>query len=116
MVYRAEVVIPSDVVFGSPRVEHFDQSLADHARSLETNCIEEKRLYSCLRTAKYFEVMQRYYNKNIKDLSFMVSDLVLKCTSYPCPRRDLLWSPKSRAQPLTGSLTQTEQVCLTPST
>jgi len=42
MVYRAEVVLPSDIVFGSPRVEHFDQSLVDHARELEINCIEKK--------------------------------------------------------------------------
>jgi len=78
MIYGAEAVLPSDVVFGSPRVEHFDRSSAVHARELEINCIEEKQLDSCLRTAKYLEAMRRYYNKNIKDRSFMVGDLVLK--------------------------------------
>jgi len=42
MVYGAEAVLPTDIVFESPRVEHFDQSSADHARELEINCIEEK--------------------------------------------------------------------------
>jgi len=42
MVYRVEAVLPSDVIFGSPRVEQFDQSLADHARELEFNSTEEK--------------------------------------------------------------------------
>ena len=28
MIYAAKAVLPSDVAFGSPRVEHFDQSLA----------------------------------------------------------------------------------------
>jgi len=78
MVYGAEAVLPFDVVFGSPRVEHFNQSSADPARELEINCTEEKRLASCLRTAKYLEVLRRYYNKNVRDRSFMVGDLVLK--------------------------------------
>jgi len=78
MVYGAEAVLPTNVAFGSPRVEHFDQSLADHARELEINFTEEKRLASYLRTAKYLKPMTRYYNKNVKDRSFMVGDLVLK--------------------------------------
>jgi hypothetical protein len=42
MVYGAEAVLPSDIAFGSPRVEHFDHSSAVHARELEINCTEEK--------------------------------------------------------------------------
>jgi len=78
MVYGAEAVLPFDVVFRSPRVVHFDQSSADHARKLEINCTEEKRLASYLRIAKYLEAMRRYYNKNVRDRSFVVGDLVLK--------------------------------------
>jgi hypothetical protein len=72
------MVLPYDVVFGSPRFEHFNQSSADHARELEINCIEKKRLASCLRTAKYLKIMRQYYNENVKDCSFVVGDLVLK--------------------------------------
>jgi len=50
MVYGAEVVLPSDVAFGSQRVEHFDQSSVDHTREHEINCTEEKRFASCLQT------------------------------------------------------------------
>jgi len=57
MVYGVEAVLPSDITFGSPRVEHFDQSLADHARELDINCTEEKWLDSYLRTAKFLEAM-----------------------------------------------------------
>ena len=77
-VYGDEALLPSDVAFGSPRVEHFDQYSADHARELEINSTEQKRLASCLRTAKYLKAMRRYYNKNVKDRSFVVSNLVLK--------------------------------------
>jgi len=78
MVYGTEAVLPSDVVFGSPRVKHFDQPSADLSRELKINCTEEKRLISCLRTAKYLEAIRRYHNRNVKDHSFVVGDLVLK--------------------------------------
>ena len=78
MVYGAEAILPYDIMYGSPRVEHFDLSSADHARELEINCTKEKRLDSCLRTARYLEAMRRYYNRNVKECSFMVGDLVLK--------------------------------------
>ena len=78
MVYGAEVVLPSDVTFGSPRVENFEQPSSDLARELEINCTEEKCLTSCLQTAKYLEAIRRYHNRNVKDYSFMVGDLVLK--------------------------------------
>jgi len=78
MVYGTEAVLPSDVVFGSPRVEHFDQPSADLASELEINCTEEKRLISCFRIAKYLESIRRYHNRNVKDCSFVVGDLVLK--------------------------------------
>jgi len=78
MVYGAEAVLPSNVAFGSPRVEYFDQSSADFTRELEINCTEERRLTSYLRTAKYLEAIRRYHNKNVKDRSFVVGDVVLK--------------------------------------
>jgi len=78
MVYGSEAVLPSDVTFRSLRVENFDQSTADNARKLEINCMEEKRLISCLRIAKYLEAIRRYHNRNVKDRSFVVGDLVLK--------------------------------------
>jgi len=58
MIYGAEAVLPSDVAFGSSRVEHFDQSSADLPREIEINCTEERRLTSHLRTAKYLEAIR----------------------------------------------------------
>ena len=78
MVYGSEAVLPSDVTFGSPRVEHFDQSTTDITRELEINCMEERRLISCLRTTKYLKAIRPYHNRNVKDRSFVVGDLVLK--------------------------------------
>ena len=78
MVYGTEAVLPSDITFRSPRIENFDQSTADNTRELEINYMEEKRLISCLRTANYLEAIRQYHNRNVKDRTFAVGDLVLK--------------------------------------
>jgi hypothetical protein len=78
MVYSAEAVLPADIAFRSPRVENFDEDRSNEARELEVNCLEERRLDSCVRTAKYLVVLHRYYNRNVKEHLFVVGDLVLK--------------------------------------
>jgi hypothetical protein len=78
MVYGAEVVLPADIAFRSPRVENFDDNKSDEERELEVNCSEEQWLDSCIRTVKYLAVLRRYYNRNVKERLFVVGDLVLK--------------------------------------
>ena len=111
------------MVFGSPRVEHFDQSSADLARELENNYTKEKRLSSCLGTAKYLETIRRYHNRNVKDRSFMVGDLVLKWKTIQEEMHNLStpWEgpfvvAKSHALHLTDWRTQMEHACPTPGT
>jgi hypothetical protein len=67
MVYGAEAVLPTYIAFRSPRIENFAENRSDEARKLEVNCSEERRLDSCVRTAKYLAVLRRYYNKNVKE-------------------------------------------------
>ena len=78
MVYSAEAVLPPDIAFRSAWVENFDEGKVNEVRELEVNSAEEKRLDSCVRTAKYLAVLRRYYNKNVKERFFVVGDLVLK--------------------------------------
>jgi hypothetical protein len=58
MVYDAEAVLPVDIAFRSSRVENFDEDRSDEARELEVNCSEERRLDSCVRTAKYLAILR----------------------------------------------------------
>jgi hypothetical protein len=53
MVYGAEAVLPADIAFRSPRVEKFNKDRSDESQELEVNCSEERRLDSCVCTAKY---------------------------------------------------------------
>jgi hypothetical protein len=78
MVYGAEAVLPADIEFRSPRVKNYNEDHVTEQHELEVNSAEERRLNSCIRTAKYLAVLRRYYNKNVKEHFFVVGDLVLK--------------------------------------
>jgi hypothetical protein len=57
MVYGAEAVLPADIEFWSPRVENYNEDQVTEQRELEVNSVEERRLDSCIRTAKYLAVL-----------------------------------------------------------
>jgi hypothetical protein len=78
MVYSAEVVLPANIEFRSPRVKNYNEDQVTEQCELEVNSAEERRLDSCIRMAKYLAVLRRYYNKNIQEHFFVVGDLVLK--------------------------------------
>jgi hypothetical protein len=65
MVYDAEVVLPADIEFQSPWVENYNEDQVTEQQELEVNSVEERRLDSCICTAKYLAVLRRYYNKNV---------------------------------------------------
>jgi hypothetical protein len=78
MVYSAEAVLPADIEFRSPRVENYNEDQVIEQCELEVNSAEERRLDSCICTSKYLAVLRRYYNKNVQERFFVVSDLELK--------------------------------------
>ena len=77
LVYGSEAILPADVTFQAPRVENYDEEQAEAVWSEDVDRVEEERLITCVRTAKYLEGLRRYYNRNIKGHSFAVGDLVL---------------------------------------
>jgi hypothetical protein len=77
MVFDSKAALPANIAFQSPWVENHDEEKSSEARELEVNCAEEHRLDTCARKAKYLEGLRRYYNHNVKDRFFVVSDLVL---------------------------------------
>ena len=77
LVYDSEAVLPADIAFRAPRVEHYNEEQATTIWTEDIDRAEEERLKTCIRTAKYLEGLRRYYNHNIKGRSFAVGDLVL---------------------------------------
>ena len=78
LVYGSEAILPVDIAFRAPRVEHYDEEQATVVRTYDVDRAEEGHLITCIRIAKYLEGLRRYYNRNIKGRSFAVGDLVLR--------------------------------------
>ena len=77
LVYGSEAVLPVDIAFRAPRVEHYNEEQTVAVRTEDVDRVEEECLITCICTAKYLEGLRRYYNRNIKGRSFAVGDLVL---------------------------------------
>ena len=77
LVYGSEAILPTDIAFRAPRVEHYDEEQAATVRIEDVNRAEEEHLITCVRIAKYLEGLWRYYNRNIKGHLFAIGDLVL---------------------------------------
>ena len=112
LVYGSEAILPTDIAFRAPRVEHYNEEQATTIRTEDIDRAEEERLITCVRTAKYLEGLWRYYIRNIKGRSFAVSDLVLRrkqkkkgCTSSPPPRKGLTSSKRLPDQGLIACVT-----------
>ena len=74
MVFGSEAVLPANVAFRAPRVENYNEENSDQARLIEVDSLEEEHLVSFVRTVKYLDSMQRYYNRNVNDRFFVVRD------------------------------------------
>ena len=61
-------------------VEYYNEEQAAAVQTEDVDRVEEERLITCIRIAKYLEGLQRYYNHNIKGRSFAIGDLVLRRT------------------------------------
>ena len=77
LVYGSEAILPADIAFRAPKVEHYDEEQAIAIRTEDVDRAKEERLITYICTAKYLEGLQRYYNCNIKGRSFAIGDLVL---------------------------------------
>ncbi|KAF8725758.1 hypothetical protein HU200_020310 [Digitaria exilis] len=78
LVYGSEAVLPVDVMHGAPRVEEFQEAMADEQRMLEVDTAEEARLAALLHNAAYLQGIRRFHDKNVKTRSFQIGDLVLR--------------------------------------
>ena len=59
-------------------MENYDEEQAVAIRTEDIDRAEEERLITCIRIAKYLEILWRYYNRNVKGCSFAIGDLVLR--------------------------------------
>ena len=78
LVYGAEAILPSDLIWRSARVEQYEEGEAADTRRLELDTLEEQRLAALVQSAQYLQGCRRHYDKNVRPRTFQVGDLVLR--------------------------------------
>jgi hypothetical protein len=77
LVYGSEAILPADVMWDSPAVEQYDERIYEDNSRVDNDRLEEARCAALVQSARYLEGIWRYHDRNIKEHSFNVGDLVL---------------------------------------
>ena len=71
-------MLPSDLDYGAPRVKAFDPETVDEAQRDTMEVLEEARLATLHRSARYQQTLCRYHERRIRERALQVGDLVLR--------------------------------------
>jgi transposase InsO family protein len=78
MVYGSEAVLPTDLMFGAPRLVFESIAEAETTRLEDINVLKEVRLNTVIQSARYQQTLRHYHDKVIRHRSFAVGDLVIR--------------------------------------
>jgi hypothetical protein len=59
-------------------VEQYDEGISEDSVRVDINGLEEARCAALVQSARYLEAIRRYHDRNVKERSFNVSNLVLR--------------------------------------
>jgi hypothetical protein len=59
-------------------VEHYDEGVSEDSRRVDIDGVEEARCAVLVQSARYLEGIRRYHDRNVKERSINVGDLVLR--------------------------------------
>jgi hypothetical protein len=78
LVYGSEAILPADIIWKSPRVETYNEGEVDEARQLELDFVEDARCTALVQSARYLQGIRRYHDRNVRERSFSLGNLVLR--------------------------------------
>ena len=78
MVHGSEAVLSTDLEYGSPRVRAYDKEGNQVSLEDTVDQLDEAWDVALLHSAKYRQALRRHHDRNIKERSFQVGDLVLR--------------------------------------
>jgi hypothetical protein len=70
-------MLPTDVAFRAPRIQFYEEGEAEQTHRVDLDSLEEQRLAAIMRQARYDQQLRRCHDRNVKETSFNVGDLVL---------------------------------------
>jgi transposase InsO family protein len=78
LVYGAEVVLPTDLEYDSPRTKTYNDQNNQTSREDSLDQLEEARDVALLHSTRYQQSLRRYHARRIWPRGFQVGDLVLR--------------------------------------
>jgi hypothetical protein len=78
LVYGAEAVLPTDLEYGSPRVQGYDEGTNQRAREDSLDQLDEARTVALMHSARYQQALRCYQAQKIRRRDFNEGDLVLR--------------------------------------
>jgi hypothetical protein len=61
-----------------PAVEQYDEGISEDSIRVDIDGLEEARCATLIQSARYLEGIRCYHDRNVKERSFNVGDLVLR--------------------------------------
>jgi hypothetical protein len=55
LVYGFEAILPADVIWNSPAVEHYDEGVSEDSRRVDIDSLEEAHCAALVQSARYLE-------------------------------------------------------------
>jgi hypothetical protein len=77
LIYSSEAILRTDVMWESPAVELYNEGILEDNRRVDIDGLEEAHCAVVVQSARYLEGIRRYHDRNVKERSFNIGDLVL---------------------------------------
>jgi hypothetical protein len=65
-------------MWDSPAVEQYDEGISEDNIRVDIDGLEEARCAALIQSTRYLDGIQRYHDRNVKERSFKIGDLVLR--------------------------------------
>jgi hypothetical protein len=69
------VVLPTDLAFGAPRIQHYEEGTTEETRKVDLDNIEEHCVSALM---QHEQQLRCYHDRNVRERSFNMGDLVLR--------------------------------------
>jgi hypothetical protein len=66
LVNGSEAVLPTDVAFGAPRIQFYEEGEAEQTRRIDLDSLEEQRLATVMRQARHDQYLCRNHDRNVR--------------------------------------------------
>ena len=77
LIYGVEAVLPTELIYGSPRVLAYNELEQEQLRQDDAVLLEEDHLRAAVRAVHYQQALRRYHSRKVHARSFEEGDLVL---------------------------------------